>query len=91
MDVLLPKGTLKKKALSTYMTNTLKVKNNQPLWLKANNCPRKNELNEYKISSLKWGQPFSVNGKVYLATESLIQSNHSEVDAITRILIFEIQ
>ncbi|MCK5716274.1 MAG: hypothetical protein KAH77_02215, partial [Thiomargarita sp.] len=91
MDVLLPKGKRKGYGTSKYIRQELKVKNNQPLWLKANNCPRKNELNEYKISSLKWGQVFIVNKKVYLATESLIQSVHTEENAISRILIFEMQ
>jgi hypothetical protein len=53
---------------------------------------KKENKHKYNIDSLKWGQPFFIKGKAYLATESLIESvGSADKWTITRILIFAIE
>jgi len=84
--------------ITSYIKDTLKWKNNRPLWFKvADDCRYKLGDNEkekpgeyqYKMASIKWGQPFFVDVP-YLAVESRLKFVGKGGRWITRILVFAI-
>jgi len=82
-----------KRSIPKYMKGKLGLKNNQPLWFQAaKNCPD-GDVKKYEVASVKWGQPFFIEGQPYLATESRLKfmGNGSKSKWIARILVFAIE
>ncbi|EDN71550.1 secreted protein [Beggiatoa sp. PS] len=74
-----------------YINKKLSEKNDYPLWFPAAKNCSPNDEKKYEMTSIKWGQPFLVDGKPYLATEARLKFMGTGGRIITRILVFAIQ